>query len=45
MVQVCRGEISNRDLKRGGLPARSDISMTMLGAIEDLNVKDKVPAF
>lgn len=45
MAQVCRGEIANRDLKHGGLPARSNIPMTMLGAVEDLNVKDTVPAF
>lgn len=45
MAQVCRGAISNQDLKHGGLPARSNIPMTILGAVEDLNVKDMVPAF
>lgn len=44
MPQICEGEISNPDLRYGGLPARSNRPMTMLGATEDINVKDTVLA-
>lgn len=38
--QVCRREIFNPDLGHSSLPARNNILMIMLDAIEDLNVKD-----
>lgn len=44
MSQVCGGETSKPDLRHGGLPPRSNIVMIILGAIEDKNVKDMVPA-
>ena len=42
--QVCREAISNLDLRREGLPARSNVPMIMLWAIENTNVKDRIPA-
>lgn len=44
MSQVCREAISNLDLQREGLPARSNVPMIMLCAIENTNVKDRIPA-
>lgn len=44
MPQICGGEIPNPDLRHGGLPARSNRPITMLGAVEDINVKDMVLA-
>ena len=42
--QVCREAISNLDLRHEGLPARSNVPMIMLWAIENTNVKDRIPA-
>ena len=44
MTQVCGEEISNLDLRREGLPARSYVQTITLCATENTNVKDRISA-